>query len=79
MSRKANPYDNVTCESFIKILKQEDVYPQEYRDLAEPRASIAQFINKMYNQKRLHSSLGYRPPVEFEHGLTMAAAAEAGV
>jgi transposase InsO family protein len=73
MSRKGNPYDNATCESFMKTLKYEEVYRQEYRDLAEARASIEQFIEKVYNQKRLHSALGYRPPVEFEQALSMAA------
>jgi putative transposase len=66
MSRKGNPYDNAACESFIKTLKYEEVYRQEYRDLAEARTSIGEFINQTYNQKRLHSALGYRPPVEFE-------------
>jgi len=74
MSRKGNPYDNATCESFMKTLKYEEVYRQEYRDLAEARASMEQFIEKVYNQKRLHSALGYRPPVEYEQALSMAAA-----
>src|SRR5438874_7455875 len=63
MSRKGNPYDNATCESFMKTLKYEEVYRQEYRDLTEAQASIEQFIEKIYNGKRLHSALGYRPPV----------------
>jgi putative transposase len=50
----------------MKTLKYEEVYRQEYRDLAEARASIARFIDEVYNQKRLHSALGYRAPVEFE-------------
>ena len=57
---------NAGCESWMKTLKSEEVYRQEYRDLAEARASIAHFIHEVYNQKRLHSALGYRPPVEFE-------------
>jgi transposase InsO family protein len=69
MSRKGNPYDNAACESFMKTLKYEEVYRQEYRDLAEARASIEKFIEKIYNGKRLHSALGYRPPVEFERSL----------
>jgi transposase InsO family protein len=69
MSRKANPWDNAACESFIKTLKYEEVYRTEYRDLAEARASIGMFLEKVYNQKRLHSALGYLPPVEFERGL----------
>lgn len=69
MSRTGNPYDNAKAESFIKTLKYEEVYRQEYRDLAEARASIGHFLEKTYNQKRLHSALGYRPPVEFEGSL----------
>ena len=72
MSRKGNPYDNATCESFMKTLKYEEVYRQEYRDLAEAQASIEQFIEKVYNGTRLHSALGYRPPVEFERSLPVA-------
>jgi len=71
MSRKANPWDNAACESFIKTLKYEEVLRQEYRDLAEAHASIHQFIEKVYNQKRLHSALGYLPPAEFEAQQTM--------
>ena len=74
MSRKGNPYDNETCESFMKTLKYEEVHRQEYRDLAEARASVGGFLEKVYNQKRLHSALGYRPPVEFEQSLADAAA-----
>jgi putative transposase len=69
MSRKGNPWDNAACESFIKTLKYEEVYRTEYRDLAEARASIGMFLEKVYNQKRLHSALGYLPPAEFELGL----------
>jgi putative transposase len=69
MSRSGNPYDNAACESFMKTLKYEEVYRQEYRDLAEARASIDRFIGQIYNGKRLHSALGYRPPVEFERSL----------
>ena len=66
MSRKGNPWDNAACESFLKTLKYEEVYRSEYRDLAEARASIQQFLEQVYNWKRLHSALGYVPPVEFE-------------
>jgi transposase InsO family protein len=69
MSRTGNPYDNAFCESFMKTLKWEEVHRQEYRDLAEARASIAHFLEKVYNHKRLHSALGYVPPAEFERGL----------
>ena len=69
MSRRANPWDNAACESFMKTLKYEEVLRNEYRDLAEARASICQFLEKIYNQKRLHSALGYLPPAEFERKL----------
>jgi putative transposase len=69
MSRKGNPYDNAACESFMKTLKYEEVYRQEYRDLAAARSSIEYFLERVYNQKRLHSALDYRPPVEFERQL----------
>jgi transposase InsO family protein len=77
MSRKANPWDNAACESFIKTLKYEEVYRTEYRDLAEARAGIGVFLEKIYNQKRLHSALGYLPPAEFEHGLLTSTNKEA--
>jgi transposase InsO family protein len=66
MSRKGNPWDNAACESFMKTLKYEEVYRSEYRDLAEARSSIGRFLERIYNRKRLHSALGYVPPVEFE-------------
>jgi transposase InsO family protein len=71
MSRKGNPWDNAACESFMKTLKYEQVYRSEYRDLAEAHASIAEFLDQVYNQHRLHSALGYVPPAEFEAGLTL--------
>jgi putative transposase len=66
MSRKGNPWDNAACESFMKTLKYEEVLRNEYRDLAEAFASIPEFLEKVYNERRLHSALGYLPPVEFE-------------
>ena len=66
MSRKGNPYDNATCESFLKTLKYEEVYRNEYRDLADAYAQIGEFLERVYNQQRLHSALGYVPPAEFE-------------
>ena len=65
MSRPANPYDNASCESFIKTLKREEIYANEYQDLDQLRSNIEEFIER-YNQKRLHSALGYRSPEEFE-------------
>jgi len=69
MSRKANPWDNAACESFMKSLKYEEVLRNEYRDLGEARRSIVRFLEQVYNEKRLHSALGYRPPAEFEQAL----------
>lgn len=66
MSRKGNPYDNAKAESFMKTLKCEQVYLTEYDDLPDARAQIGCFLEAVYNQKRLHSSLGYMPPAEFE-------------
>jgi putative transposase len=69
MSRKGNPWDNAACESFIKSVKYEEVLRNEYRDLGEARQSIVRFLEQVYNEKRLHSALGYRPPAEFEQVL----------
>jgi len=66
MSRKGNPYDNAACESFMKTLKYEEVYRTEYRDFREARSGIGEFLERVYNQHRLHSALGYMPPAEFE-------------
>jgi transposase InsO family protein len=69
MSRPANPYDNASCESFLKTLKREEIYANRYRDLAHLRMNIEAFIEQYYNRARLHSALGYRPPEEFEHAV----------
>jgi putative transposase len=71
MSRKGNPYDNARTESFMKTLKYEEVYRQEYRDLPDALRSLRRFIEKVYNEKRLHSALGYLPPSEFEANLIL--------
>ena len=69
MSRRANPYDNAKAESFMKTLKMEEVYLYEYENLGEARRRIGYFLEDVYNQKRLHSALGYVPPAEFEQSL----------
>jgi putative transposase len=77
MSRKANPWDNAACESFMKTLKSEEVYRTEYRDQADARLRIGQFLERVYNERRLHSALDYRSPVEFERELRTAQKKEA--
>jgi putative transposase len=78
MSRTAMPYDNAQAESFIKTLKYEEIYRTEYRNLEEAKASIGEFLEKIYNQQRLHSALGYRPPLEFERAQRPTTAARKG-
>jgi putative transposase len=75
MSRLANPYDNASCESFLKTLKREEIYGHTYRDLDHLRADIEVFIDRYYNRIRLHSALGYDrrkssgTPWRLPHGL----------
>lgn len=69
MSRPANPYDNASCESFIKTLKREEIYATTYRDLEHLRQNLDEFIEHYYNRERLHSALGYQSPEEFEQSL----------
>ncbi len=81
MAAVGNPYENAQAESFFAILKREEVELQEYRTFEEAEANLERFIDQVYNRKRLHSSLGYRPPIEFEelffegsdtnHGVTL--------
>ena len=63
MSRVGNPYDNAKAESFMKTLKTEEVDAKTYRDLDDARRQIGAFIETVYNAKRLHSALGYKPPL----------------
>jgi len=79
MSRRGNVYDNARAEAFIKTLKYEEVYRTEYCNLEEAKASIREFLEKIYNRKRLHSALGYRPPREFERSLSLSSRARRGV
>jgi putative transposase len=72
MSRVANPYDNAKAESFMKTLKAEEVNGKAYKTLDEARRDIGRFIETVYNTERLHSALGYKPPVEFEAELSQS-------
>jgi putative transposase len=76
MSRPANPYDNASCESFMKTLKREEIYANKYDDLEHLRANIEEFIEEYYNRQRLHSALGYRSPEEFEQQIEAPSSAE---
>lgn len=66
MARKGNPYDNAVAESFMKTLKYEEVYLWDYQSLEDVKRRIPYFLQEVYNQKRLHSALGYVTPEEFE-------------
>jgi len=70
MSATGNPYDNAKAESCFKTLKREEVYLKDYQTFADAEAHLGRFIEDVYNTKRLHSSLGYRPPAEFEAAQT---------
>jgi transposase InsO family protein len=69
MSRRGNPYDNAKAERFMRTLKEEEVYLFEYESMAEAVERIGTFLEDVYNQKRLHSAIGYVPPAEFEQSL----------
>jgi putative transposase len=66
MAGVGNPYENAQAESFFRTLKLEEVYLKDYSSFEEAQENIGEFIEEVYNEKRLHSSLGYLPPVEFE-------------
>jgi putative transposase len=74
MSRAGRPYDNAMCESFIKTLKQEEIYTRHYRDRVDLELHMADFLEQYYNRRRLHSALGYRSPASFEQSLMPATA-----
>jgi transposase InsO family protein len=66
MSRRGNPYDNARAERFMRTLKEEEVYGTDYRDLGDARSRIGEFLEQTYNRQRVHSTLGYLTPEEFE-------------
>ncbi len=69
MSRAGNPYDNAKAERFMRTLKEEEVNGKAYASLEDARSRIGAFLETVYNRGRLHSALGYKPPVEFEDEL----------
>jgi putative transposase len=73
MAAIGNPYENAQAEAFFKTLKTEEVYLKEYTDFADAERQLRHFIDAVYNAKRLHSSLSYRPPIEFEDSLALVA------
>ena len=73
MAAIGNPYENAKAESFLRTLKMEEVYIKDYRGFEEAEENIAEFIEEVYNKKRLHSSLGYLPPIEFEAAYALEA------
>jgi putative transposase len=76
MSRAGNPYDNARCESFIKTLKEEEIYTRQYGDRADLERHMAEFLEQYYNHCRLHSALGYRSPASFEQSLRSKASGQ---
>ncbi len=78
MSRRGNPYDNAYAESFMKTLKQEEVERKEYVSFKEAQENIGQFVQEIYNGKRLHSALNYLSPLQFEQKLEREYVEEAG-
>ena len=66
IAAKGTPRENAQAESFFRTLKHEEVYLNDYEDYCQAKQGLGRFIERVYNEKRLHSSLGYRPPSEFE-------------
>ncbi len=76
MSRVGNPYDNVHMESFFKTLKYEEIHLWNYETYEDVIERLPHFIEEVYNSKRLHSSLGYCPPEEYEQQIQQTQTAD---
>ena len=76
MSRTGNPYDNAHMESFFKTLKYEEVHLANYETYEDVIERLPHFIEEVYNKKRLHSSLGYCPPEEYEETIQQTKTAD---
>lgn len=74
MSKPAYPYDNAFCESFMKTMKEEEIYCNDYTDLEDLEKHLEEFLERYYNEQRIHSALGYLTPAEFEQQMPAAAA-----
>jgi len=72
MSSKGNPYENAYAESFFKTVKYEEVYPNEYENFRQLFSNLRNYIDEMYNTKRLHSSIGYKSPIDFEREVALS-------
>jgi transposase InsO family protein len=77
MSRPGTPQDNAKAESFMHTLKAEEVDGKAYRSREDAESKIGAFIDHVYNARRLHSSIGYKPPIEFEDEFRQAQKREA--
>jgi len=77
MSRPGTPQDNAKAESFMHTLKAEEVDGKAYQSLEDAESRIGAFIDDVYNSRRLHSSIGYKPPIEFEDEFRQAQKREA--
>jgi transposase InsO family protein len=75
MSRKGDCWDNAVAESFFATLKTELIYRKKYKNISDARRSIFSYVEGYYNRERIHSSLGYMSPEQFENKYKLGVAA----